>query len=459
MTRKETLLLIGIILLALVMRVWRLETIPPVINGDEAGSIIHPLQILMGKSGSIFNLTHDYSVSYIVFLPKAFFMFLLGEAKALFAARLTTALFSVAALIPFYFLLRRQKLNIAICLMTTLAFACSYWYLNFSRLSWINVDSIFFGLCLLLFIERAVEKGKLIDFVTSGVFAGLVLYNYMGGRIYFLASLIILFLWLIINVEKNISEKFRRISVYFLVAALIFFPQIPVIISNFDQYIIRPRTIAVFNQQTAYYGYEPGDKFKVFLHQVDFAIRGFVFFDPAVSSEGVENMRYIPQGRAAVNNIIVVLFLAGLFISFLKKKGSFSWWIIYGLNILLLQIPSALTPGWGRALGVCPIIYLFAALTLEEIWKSLNKRMKYIATVGIMSLVLFSSFMDISTYWQWVNGEQFRSAQRPAIELGESEAWENAQIDWIKNGKFPFTFYDWQNADWRRNNLLSTRSS
>jgi len=50
----------------LYIRIYRLDTIPGVLNGDETSGILHPLQLYYGKL-TVFNLTHDGSVPGFVF--------------------------------------------------------------------------------------------------------------------------------------------------------------------------------------------------------------------------------------------------------------------------------------------------------------------------------------------------------------------------------------------------------
>jgi 4-amino-4-deoxy-L-arabinose transferase-like glycosyltransferase len=452
--RLEKLFLIVVLIYAFLIRVWKLAVLPSVVNGDESGSIIHPLQILLGKVPSLFNLTHDGSVSYLVYYPKALSISLLGLGNSLFAVRLVTVLMSVAALIPFYLLIR-SRTNSTLSLVITVAFASNYWYLNFSRLSWINVDSVFWSLLSLWIMEKIIKRGRLRDFLMGGVLSALVFYNYMGGRIYFFAAGITLLFWLLSGRQRAVFlKRIKKISLYFIVCTLVFLPQLLVIAKNPNQYLIRAKTLSVFSQQGLYYGHQPQEYTKILLHQFNYSLKGFLFFDPPVSSEGIENQRLVPPGKAAVNGLIKLFFWGGLLISLFKKKGHFLWWLIYGLNILLLQIPSVFVPAWGRAIGVIPIIYLFAGLAAEELYSFLKTKLGGWLLVLLVLVFLISSYFDFSTYWQWVDSQSFNLAQRPTIEVSQFQDWQRHQIKWIKAGRFPFTFYQWQDPFWREKNLL-----
>jgi len=205
----ETISLVIFFVFVLAIRIWNIGNIPSVVNGDEMGSIVHPYQIIAGKL-SLFQLTHDYSVPALVYYPKAFLTLLLGINQGLVAARVVTVMFSLFALIVFYIIVRKE-FGFIPSFFSTVLFSSSYWFLNFSRLSWTAVDNVFFGLLFYYFLILSFKKGKWFFFVLSGVSASLVFMNYMGGRIYLLAGLI---LGLIFFVSKKQQAKNKTINYY-----------------------------------------------------------------------------------------------------------------------------------------------------------------------------------------------------------------------------------------------------
>ena len=428
---------------SLSLRLWKLDVVPAVINGDESESIISAVKIFLHKNAGPFELAHDLSVSYIAFYPKVIVLAVLGLEHSLLAVRLSTALMSLMSLVVFYLLLRLWAQRLTAGLMT-LAFSCSYWFLNFSRLSWIAMDSVFWGLCLLLFTERMFKKNEKKYFFLNGLFSALTLYNYMGGRIYVVAVSLALFWWLIFQKEVRFPNKLKRIGLYFLVVFVLFLPQLSQILKHSQAYSLRARSLWVFGRQEEYYNLHPNNFFKILLHQIEYSVRGFLLFDPSVSAEGIENQRLIPPHRGAVDWLTVAFFWVGLCVSLTKGRKKTLWLTIYFLNILLLQIPSVFVPSWSRALPVLPIVYLFAGVGVEELCRKLCKR----STLGtiILSLIFICfSLKNVQIYWCWVVSDKFKSAQQPTITLDELERWQDAQITWMNAGKLPFTFYEWKN--------------
>jgi hypothetical protein len=441
----EYLVFLLIILYSLIIRLYKLSTIPPVINRDEAGSIIQPLQIITHNYKSIFTLTHDNSVSYIVYLFKTLSVYIFGTGNALFAVRLTTAMVSVLTLIPFYQILR-SYVNKSIALLTTFAFSSNYWFLNFSRLSWICVDTLLPGLLLLIYTKKAVKKPILKYYIIVAILSAIMLYSYMGGRIFFLASLIFLFTNLFTSRKVEFKRKLKYFLIYLISTFLIFLPQLVVIFRNTNLYLLRARSVYIFNINSFYYGILPNKRVEILKHQFSFAVRGFVFLDNRVAAEGVENKRLVPNNSSGVNNLIKILFWLGIILLFIRKRGDYIWFIVYILNIILLQIPTVFIPSWSRAIGTIPIIYFFVAITLQEVQISINLsrfKQKMLFYFLISLLLITASLSDLKRYWIWVNSPIFYAAQQPAIDVSKVKPWLSTQLLRLSNNQPVLNNYEW----------------
>jgi hypothetical protein len=226
------MLLALIFSVSLLARLWKLVLIPPVVNGDESGGLIHTLTIAMGKSDSLFQLTRDGSVSYVTYLEKSLMLRLVGRDGVLIAVRTTTALFSVGALVPFY-LLASKRMSWTIPLSSTLLFSFSSWYVNFSRLSWIAMDSVFYAMWLFYFVERMTVSRGWLSGAGAGLSGALILYGYNGGKVFLVGAAAQPLYWVTHPPEKvGVREKAVRVLVVGVLAAGAYLPQIAVILEN-----------------------------------------------------------------------------------------------------------------------------------------------------------------------------------------------------------------------------------
>jgi 4-amino-4-deoxy-L-arabinose transferase-like glycosyltransferase len=181
-TRWEVLLFVGIVALAVVVRVWDLQSIPYAINPDE---------ILTGREANqTFLVPNNISIFQTVWtgidLPAFWFLIVaqfmkLGDST-LAALRLPSALFGVAAVIPFYFMLRSVWGRVgAITGTSILAFGVAS--VHFSRLAVNNGVTVFFWTTCFFFLLRALRRGRPIDWVLSGIAGGLSEHFYYGTRL------------------------------------------------------------------------------------------------------------------------------------------------------------------------------------------------------------------------------------------------------------------------------------
>jgi len=119
----EILLLLGIIILALLLRVFNLGNLYPAV--DEYYQLIAAKQILQGAAlGSVYQRS-----LWLVTLPVAAAMRLFGNE--LWVARSVGVLFNVLALVPLYLLIR--KINRALAVVSSLLYATSPWIITFAR--------------------------------------------------------------------------------------------------------------------------------------------------------------------------------------------------------------------------------------------------------------------------------------------------------------------------------------
>jgi len=120
---REVMLLLGVIVLALLLRAFHLGNLYPAV--DEYYQLIAAKQIL---SGAALSSVYQRSL-WIVTLPVTAAMHIFGYE--LWAARSVGVLFNVLAIIPLYLLMR--KINRAIAVLASLLYATSPWIITFAR--------------------------------------------------------------------------------------------------------------------------------------------------------------------------------------------------------------------------------------------------------------------------------------------------------------------------------------
>jgi hypothetical protein len=159
------------------VRLYALGDVPAVVFHDECDNLVNVYRILNGNGPGFFGLDWKPQPAASVYLLAAFMRLGMSVARL----RLPAALFSVAALIPFYLVVRRAVAAPAALLATALL-ATDVWYLHFSRAGWENVDTCLFGLAAALCVGNALRTGRLTSFAWVGWWSALGAYGYFAGR-------------------------------------------------------------------------------------------------------------------------------------------------------------------------------------------------------------------------------------------------------------------------------------
>src|SRR5262245_22621563 len=171
--------LMAILGVALAVRLWNLESIPPVFFNDECDNTVFAIRILEGQGPGLFGFDWKPQPALAVHII-AGSIWLMGPSVA--AVRLPSALLSVAALVPFFLLARRVNGERA-ALLAVLMLALHPGYLHFSRSGWENVQTCLWTLIAMLAATKAAEERRPILWAASGAAAGIGAMTYFSGRI------------------------------------------------------------------------------------------------------------------------------------------------------------------------------------------------------------------------------------------------------------------------------------
>ena len=241
--KYNIVLLISIlVLLSFIPRLWKLEQYPSVIV-DEPANLRDIDLVLNGKAGWITDFYWDGSQSMISYYPTIVLITLLGEKNNFLALRLTSVFLSILALIPFFFILKKYT-NILIAFSTTLLFSYSYYYLEFSRVGWINIHVTTIGLYVFWILNIALVKKNILLMSISGILTGILFYLYRSNNVYILG----IFIFIIGNLLlKKISIKKAAIPLcaFVLCFSLVSFPWLSKILHNWDRYTLRQQHTSV----------------------------------------------------------------------------------------------------------------------------------------------------------------------------------------------------------------------
>lgn len=398
--KKLNFILICLILiLSIIPRLWKLSVFPPVIVDEPA--YLRDIDQLI-KIGGFYpaNFQWDFSQATLAYYPTIFLIKFFKINNQLFALRLVSVIFSLLALIPFFFIVKRQNNNlIAFCV--TILFSCSYFYLQFSRVGWGVIYATTLGLYLIWILESALEKQSKLLFATAGLFSALILYTYRAGEIYIAAGFLLLITKLFFY-EKRVNEKIFSTLIFLSTFITISYPWINQIINNWIKYALRQRVVSVLGISYPYH--ESNDQISIFIYQITTTIKSWILLVPITGNAGnIENSRYIPSDFPPINFVLILFFWIGLIIALKNWRSTYVWLFIFFSGLLFGQVMTVHPPNGARALIILPAIYFFIALGLKYIYERFRKYSFISLIILVFSILIAISDFIFYLYWMsWI---------------------------------------------------------
>lgn len=416
--RRELAVLALVFVAALVLRLVNLESFPDTFNPDEADNFQDIMRNLYSapRPNGFFGFDWKPQPAYSIYLMTAF-VWALGPTVT--AVRLPSAIISCLALIPFFFLLRRQ-FSLAASALACVLLSTNLWYLNFSRSGWENVHISLYMLmamlCLVLALDRLRRGARhwpmWLLFLATGFFCALGLYGYFGGRAIVIAAAVFFPIALLFY-RRRWKLLLAGFALTGVVAAGLFWPQLSFIIENWQHFNNRSATVVILNSPE--YKANP---LGTIAAQIVRNVQG-----PWVGSVN-QTPRYTPAGEPQLDIYTGILVLAGIFLTFTwpklqKRPETWLWWTMLLVSWGLTQVLTGNTPDGARGVGWMPTLLFFAAASFEALillagrFGTLAGRVA-IAISGVA--VLLIAGLNVSKYVTWQSDPQTRAARQPYVE-------------------------------------------
>lgn len=191
--------------LAIFLRTWRLDSIPPGIYVDETNGALDALYILEGRDESPFATGWYGTPNGYIYYMAGLFKLLGANYVSLKAASLIPAILTVLALYP----LGRLLFGPVGGLSAMLFMAVSRWHLSMSRWGWNETAPPLFQILATFFLIRGLRERRSLDFGLAGLISGLMMYTYLSSRLA-LATLGVFALYWLLTDPKGPAAGFRR---------------------------------------------------------------------------------------------------------------------------------------------------------------------------------------------------------------------------------------------------------
>ncbi len=190
MNKKVVYLILTIIVIvAAVLRLYQLGSVPPSPDWDEAALGYNAYSILeTGKDEYgkhlpvILRSFDDYKPALYAYLIIPLLLFFDLNT---FVVRLPSALFGIIAVVATFFFVRelfREKNSNVISLLSAGLLAISPWHIQFSRIAFEAQVGLSFNILAMLFFVKGIKRPIFLTLAT--IFAGLSIYVYQSEKVY-----------------------------------------------------------------------------------------------------------------------------------------------------------------------------------------------------------------------------------------------------------------------------------
>ncbi len=436
---KYKLIIFGIVLVAVVLRFYKLDTLPPSLEWDEVATGYDAYSILKtGKDqfGNFLPLTFrsldDYKPPLYTYLTSAS-IFIWGWND--WAVRFPAALLGTLAILTTYGMAMEIFHNRKIAFLTSLLLAISPWHVNFSRLALETNSTVFFTTFGIWAFFKGLKNG--IWLPLSALLFCLNLYLYHNARVFIpLFGLVLI----IINFRKLWLQK-TYLVISGVIIIIFCLRLIPIITSVEGQMrfagtsifsTAMPYEIDQAKQTYAFWRIDDSNQGvgiygKVFHNQyVLFGLRLFrnylSHFNPNFYIFTDDYPRHHVPELGIVYIIELPLIILGLYLLLKNYNNKIRWLIL--LWILLAPMASSVTRDVPHALRIeiiLPTLQILTALGFYYLWSKFAKK-KYVKVIIIILYLFNISFFLHQFYYHYSNetSKYWLYGRKEAAQFAES---------------------------------------
>ncbi|OGH03163.1 MAG: hypothetical protein A2798_01905 [Candidatus Levybacteria bacterium RIFCSPHIGHO2_01_FULL_37_17] len=454
--KTSRILLFLIVLVAAVLRLWQLGSIPLSPNWDEVSLGYNAYSILLtGKDEyasflpPVLRSFDDYKpalYSYLAIPSVAFF------DLNTFATRLPSALFGIISVVAVYFLVKelfpklnpKNKINReALALLSAMFLAISPWAIQFSRVAYEANVGVTLNILTVLFFLKGLKKPYLLMF--SAAFAALAIYAYQSEKVF--VPLLVLLLVLAYRKDLFAVGKKYIISAailgFFLLSPMFFY------LSTNSGAFLRVTATSVFSYKSEFLptynarlveDSQRGDAIGALLEnkRIVYAKKvaeGYLsHFSPNWLFTSGDIQRHHAPNMGNLYFFELPLILLGIYFLIFGNVNKKTKLLIFGW-LLLAPLPASITvqvPHSVRTLNFLPTWQILTALGVVYAYQLIsNFRFRKIAIGSFLVLAVFNVLFYLNMYFVQLNyfhGYEWQYGWRQAVEYVKEHGGKYDQI-------------------------------
>jgi 4-amino-4-deoxy-L-arabinose transferase-like glycosyltransferase len=366
----EISLFLFIIAVAVFYRTWMIDQLPAGCyrdegqNGNEAINIMQGLEVDGTKLPVYIERWTQNAAMYMYFIAASFKFLGIGVLQI----RAVSVVLGVLCIPAFYFL-ARQLFGVRIALMGAFLMAVTRWHVNFSRIGFLGILTVFFVIACMYFAYRVYRKRGALDFAMLGILTAMSLYTYLAGRL-IPVGFVIFLLFILVTESRFYTKNFKPILLglfCFLVTAA---PLGIYALQHPQNFMSRSSTVSIFNQEMLH---EVGGRYvekdgtpksgiKLYIENVWYTLMMFNY-------KGDGNPRHNFHDQPMLDFISGIFYVLGILYALYHFRKP-RYFLLLALFAAFLQagLLSTESPQAYRTIVEIPVVLIFILIALEKIF-------------------------------------------------------------------------------------------
>ena len=409
--RWEILSVLVIFLLALGVRLYRINDFPYPFLKDEAQLGLEALQVARGQITNLFWIGWAGD-PFMSSLPEALGIRLFGHT--VLGVRILPVILG-ALTVPILYCLTRDLFDRLTATLAALGLVAIPMHVHFSRLGVNNIIVGFWAVLIFWLTNRAIVKGRIRDYLLAGIVTGLPLYSYLGSRLISTIGALML-LFCVLTRRDFLKNYWRHLLVYGVILIIVVAPRF---YGAPDMVAASFRTDNIFNNHWLIS--EPINSRRSIPEALldQFYRSTFVFI--SVSAWG----GFFNSPKPFLFPAAALTFVFGLFYSLfrLRELRHLLLHVWFWSIVILGSVLYAVAPNAEKMVAGMPVAALLSALGLVQVFEILKKmrliptRWLYLLAVGV---VAFSQVQGALYYFVEYQETRMFARREEEVEQGVS---------------------------------------
>ncbi len=391
-----------IVILAFVVRIYNIDSVPSGIYPDEANNGTNAFDAMQSGHYPWFYPDNNGREGLFLNIIALLFKFF---GVSILTLKLPAIIMGTLTVIGVYFLARELFISKPrLALIASYLTAVSFWAINFSRISFRANMMLPVLTFAFYFFFRGIRTKKAIDFIISGAIFGLGFHTYIAFRIAPALLIVLLILLTIQGGRIFLSDYWKKILIFIFCAVIVAFPIFYTYHQHPEYLTSRSGDISVFS---------PSEKglVEILTDTISTSLLKF-------NVHGDQNWRHgfppLPtlEPVAGIMFLCGIIFSAWIFIYFFYRRVSHKntnrKLVTHGFLIawfFAFLAPEFMTteglPHSLRSLGTLPVVYIFAAFFINyllERAQHYSHKLFICASVLTIALLIYIGFFGIMQY-------------------------------------------------------------